>query len=427
MKDYLLTLSFILSWTFINAQSALQTDSLSSPSLGKTEKYQIYLPDGYTQNTNQRYPVIYFLHGALSDHEGYDFIKIVLDKLIAAKKIQPMIVVKPNGGQGNYGGSMFANSSLYGKVEDFIVKDLVAHVDQKYRTIGTRNARAVIGHSMGADGAARFRILHPDLFCGFAAHSGSLDFSFARIFFSFAIQEQLQQKDSIPYEFQPSDGFATGALFRAAGAASPNLAKPPYFVDFPVDPQGKQIDTVFQKWFSISAANVVRRKPPTKEIGMFFDCGLQDEFGFLLFNNGFRDSLLKSGLKFTYQNFTGGHGDKLLDRMAISLPYLDSLMSKLSTSVLTTGKWQDKIVLKVYPNPGSDTVTLELSTPENITVGVVLQNTAGQLLRVIRKDWQINSGRNQLQFDLGDLGAGMYWIVVQGEGVVASTPLQRVK
>lgn len=418
----------LFGWAYhLGAQSILQTDSLFSPALGKTEKYQIYLPDGYTQNTNQRYPVVYFLHGALSDHEGYDFIKIVLDNLIATKKIQPMIVVKPNGGQGNYGGSMFANSALYGKVEDFIVKDLVAHVDQKYHTIGTRNARAVMGHSMGADGAARFGIQHPDVFCGFAAHSGSLDFGFARIFFSFAIQEQLQQKDSIPYEFQPNDGFATGALFRAAGAASPNLNKPPYFVDFPLDPQGKQIDSVFQKWFSISAANLVRRKPPTKEIGMFFDCGFQDEFGFLLFNNGFRDSLLESGLKFTYQNFTGGHGDKLLDRMAISLPYLDSLMSKLSTAVYSPEKWQDKITMRIYPNPGNDTVTLELSSPENTTAGVVLQNAAGQILRTLRNDWQINRESNQLQFDLGDLGAGMYWIVVQGEGFVASAPLQRDK
>lgn len=426
MKNILLLLCCLL--TFIGyAQGTLLIDSLSSPALGKTEKYQIYLPDGYTQNANQRYPVVYFLHGALSNHEGYDFIKIVLDNLIATKKIQPMIVVKPNGGQGNYGGSMFANSALYGKVEDFIVKDLVAHVDQQYRTMGTRNARAVMGHSMGADGAARFGILHSDVFCGFAAHSGSLDFSFARIFFSFAVQEQLQQNDSIPYEFQPNDGFATGALFRAAGAASPNLNKPPYFVDFPVDPQGKQIDSVFQKWFSISAANVVRRKAPTKEIGMFFDCGFQDEFGFLLFNNGFRDSLLKSGLKFTYQNFTGGHGDKLLDRMAVSLPYLDSLMSKLSTSIYSPAKWQDKITMRIYPNPGNDTVTLELLSPENTSAGVVLQNAAGQVLRTLRKDWQINRDNNQLQFDLGDLSAGMYWIVVQGEGFVASAPLQRVK
>ena len=57
------------------AQSTLSTDSLYSPALGKTERYQIYLPDGYTPNSNQRYPVIYFLHGALSDHEGYGFIK----------------------------------------------------------------------------------------------------------------------------------------------------------------------------------------------------------------------------------------------------------------------------------------------------------------------------------------------------------------
>lgn len=423
-------LVFCLFWillTSVGAQSILTTDSLYSPALGKTEKYQIYLPDAYAQNPNQRYPVIYFLHGALANQEAYGFIKTVLDNLIATQKIRPVIVVKPNGSQGNYGGSMFANSALYGKVEDFIVKDLIKHIDEKYRTLNNRNSRAVMGHSMGADGAARYGIKYPEVFCGFAAHSGSLDFSFAQLFFNFAIQEQVQQKDSIPYDFQPTDGFATGALFRAAGAASPNLAKPPYYVDFPIDPQGKPIDSVFQKWFSISAANVVRRNPPARAIGIFFDCGLQDEFGFLLFNNGFRDSLLKSGLKFRYENFTGRHSDKLLDRLAISLPYLDSLMTKLSTSVRGIGEWANKVVLNVFPNPNKDKVTLALNSSEKFSASVILQSRTGQSIQVLQREWPINQGQNQLQFDLSKMAAGMYWIVVRGQGGSVSSPIQLVK
>lgn len=409
------------------AQSTLITDSLYSPALGKTERYQIYLPDGYTQNSSQRYPAIYFLHGALSDHEGYGFIKDVLDNLIASKRIKPMIVVKPNGNQGNYGGSMFANSPLYGKVEDFIVKDLVAHVDQKYRTVSSRSSRAVMGHSMGGDGAARYGILYPDVFCGFASHSGSLDLSFAQLFFAFVIQEQEQQKDSIPYEYTPLDGFATAALFRAGGAASPNLKNTPYFVDFPIDSKGKQIDSVFSKWLNFSTASIIRKSPPKQNIGIFFDCGLQDELGFLFFNNGFRDSLLKSNLKFTYQNFIGGHGDKLLDRLAISLPYLDSLMTKLSTPVVSISALQEQMVMKVYPNPGMDNVTLELSSPDQIKVDVVLQNTAGQELKMLRRNWSLTNGDNRLQLNLADLTPGMYRIILRGNGILLAEPLQMVK
>ncbi|MBK9488546.1 MAG: hypothetical protein IPO07_06980 [Haliscomenobacter sp.] len=85
-----------------------------------------------------------------------------------------------------------------GKVEDFIVKDLVGHVDQKYRTVSSRSSRAVMGHSMGADGAARYSILYPDVFCGFASHSGSLDLSFLLNCSLLCHPRTRTTKDSVP-------------------------------------------------------------------------------------------------------------------------------------------------------------------------------------------------------------------------------------
>ena len=67
----------------------------------------IYTPPGYDENRDQRYPVLYLLHGAGEDERGWSTqgrMNFILDNLIAAGKAQPMIVVMENGG----GSALFA-------------------------------------------------------------------------------------------------------------------------------------------------------------------------------------------------------------------------------------------------------------------------------------------------------------------------------
>ena len=49
-------------------------------------------------------------------------------------------------------------------VEDVIIKDLLPHVDASYRTIPSRNSRAIEGMSMGGYGALRLGFRYPELF-----------------------------------------------------------------------------------------------------------------------------------------------------------------------------------------------------------------------------------------------------------------------
>ena len=69
-----------------------------SKSEGDTRKTTIYLPPGYSNNTE--YAVLYLLHGAGDNEVGWTrngAANVILDNLFADKKIVPMIVVMPNG------------------------------------------------------------------------------------------------------------------------------------------------------------------------------------------------------------------------------------------------------------------------------------------------------------------------------------------
>ncbi len=64
-----------------------------------SRRMMVYTPPGY-ETGNQRYPVLYLLHGGGGDEDAWLTMgraNIILDNLIAAAKAKPMIVVMPNG------------------------------------------------------------------------------------------------------------------------------------------------------------------------------------------------------------------------------------------------------------------------------------------------------------------------------------------
>jgi S-formylglutathione hydrolase FrmB len=57
---------------------------------------------------------------------------------------------------------------------DYVVQDLVAHVDATYRTVPMRESRAIGGISMGGHGALQLALNNPTLFGAVGAHSPAL-------------------------------------------------------------------------------------------------------------------------------------------------------------------------------------------------------------------------------------------------------------
>lgn len=139
----------------------------------------VYLPQSYDTAPLRRYPVLYLLHafgarntdwlGTESGYEGLD-VAATLDELAATGEATEMIVVMPDA-HTSLGGSWYSDSPTLGDWEEFIAVDLVGEVDRTYRTIASRDGRALAGQSMGACGALRISIGRPEVFCAVVAMS----------------------------------------------------------------------------------------------------------------------------------------------------------------------------------------------------------------------------------------------------------------
>jgi len=63
----------------------------------------IYTPPGYDEKQNEKYPVLYILHGGGEDQTGWATqgkTDLILDNLIAAGKAKPMLIVMPDANIG---------------------------------------------------------------------------------------------------------------------------------------------------------------------------------------------------------------------------------------------------------------------------------------------------------------------------------------
>lgn len=138
---------------------------------------RVLLPADYA-SSEQRYPVLYLLHGAFGGNY-----KTYTDRLSIEQITEdlPLIVVMPDGGPvGEY--SDWWNNGMGGipMYETYHVGQLIPWIDAHFRTVATREGRAVAGLSMGGFGAMSYAARHPDLFVAAAAFSGAVDTNVAQ-------------------------------------------------------------------------------------------------------------------------------------------------------------------------------------------------------------------------------------------------------
>src|SRR5574344_2169164 len=144
----------------------------------KRRRMSIYTPAGYNAKSSVSYPVLYLLHGSGGDENSWlesGRAACILDNLIAVGKIQPMIVVMPNGiadleaapGEGvDYQRKPSAMNieSMLGKIENVFVNEIVKYVESTYQVKKDKNNRALAGLSLGGLHTLYISANHPDLF-----------------------------------------------------------------------------------------------------------------------------------------------------------------------------------------------------------------------------------------------------------------------
>jgi enterochelin esterase-like enzyme len=140
-------------------------------------RFHIYTPPGYETETTRRYPVLYLLHGAGDDDEGWTRVgrlNLILDNLLAENRIRPMIVVMPNGHV--WGGNNWKEDRAR-KVDAFHVdffENIIPLTERLYHVEGSREMRAIAGLSMGGGQTIATGFTRPDLFGAYGLFSSGL-------------------------------------------------------------------------------------------------------------------------------------------------------------------------------------------------------------------------------------------------------------
>ncbi|MDO5571130.1 MAG: alpha/beta hydrolase-fold protein [Bacteroidales bacterium] len=148
----------------------------NSPTLGIDRRMTVYTPAGYEVG-NKKYPVFYLLHGMGGDEDAWSELgrsAQILDNLIAQGKAKPMILVMTNGnasqeaapGESSLGfksPSMQLPKTMDGSFEESF-PDVVNYIDKNYRTIKSKQGRAIAGLSMGGYHSLHISKQYPDMF-----------------------------------------------------------------------------------------------------------------------------------------------------------------------------------------------------------------------------------------------------------------------
>jgi enterochelin esterase-like enzyme len=146
----------------------LETVEYNSTTVGIERKARVYTPPGYT--TDQKYPVLYLLHGIGGDENEWargGSPDIILDNLYAEKKAVPMIVVLPNGRAAKEVTArdpIPKQSPAFAAFEKDLLTDLIPFIEKTYSVKSDRESRALAGLSMGGGQSLNFGLANLDTF-----------------------------------------------------------------------------------------------------------------------------------------------------------------------------------------------------------------------------------------------------------------------
>jgi S-formylglutathione hydrolase FrmB len=221
------------------ASATGRAECLSAPSkiLGRPVAYCVLLPPSYDAEKTRRYPVLYLLHG-LGDNEqmlihsgGFNLVEDLWER----HQLADLLIVTPDGGSSFYINSHDGRH----RYEDFLLREFMPHIENRYRTQAGRASRGIAGISMGGYGAMHLAFRHPELFGSLGAHSA-------------ALLEKLPNV-TVGDSRQPARSRIFGDVF------------------------GSPLDPVFWKQNDPLA---IARTANLAGLQIYFDCGSEDDFGF---------------------------------------------------------------------------------------------------------------------------------------------------
>ena len=288
----------------------------------------VYLPPSYATQPDRRYPVIYFLHGftdsdakwfgeELKNDKPWINLPQIADRAFAADPAHEMILVVPNA-RNKFQGSFYSSSVTTGDWEDYVASELVAYMDQHYRTIAKPESRGLAGHSMGGYGTMRIGMKHADVFSSiYALIPCCLILGAPQQSSSPSPAEQIKTPEQLAHA-----DFFTLITLAFASAWSPDPKNPPFYLDLPTQ-DGKERMDIAAKWVAnMPLVFLDQYVPNLKHLhAIAFDAGVSDEFKEIPINLKILDQRLNTyNIPHTYETYDGTHINHIPDRLEHQVP-----------------------------------------------------------------------------------------------------------
>jgi enterochelin esterase family protein len=298
---------------------ALEGNALGDPAARYTP---VYLPHDYDAESPRRFPVVYWLHGytgtafgGLSWRPWEPSLPEVMDRAVTQAGRSAILVLVD--GFTRYGGSQYVNSSLNGRYEDYVVRDVVSWVDARYRTIAEPAGRAVAGKSSGGYGALVLGMRHPEVFGALASVSGDAYFElgykpdFPKLLAQIAKHGGIQEFLEAFVAKTRKSGDEIGAMNMAAMAMaySPH-PQSPWGFDLPFDTySGELIPEVWARWEAADPVTLAaEHADDLRRLRLvYFECGTRDEFNLQYGARILHRRLEALGVPHEHVEFDDGH------------------------------------------------------------------------------------------------------------------------
>lgn len=297
----------------------LRNNPLCDPSL---RKLALYLPPGY-EESQKLYPVVFLLSGfgssgfmAFNEQGFSESFDQRMDRLIASKQIQPMVVVLPDC-MTDYGGSQYVNSAATGRYQDYIITEIVPFIKANFKVAEAALQWSLMGKSSGGFGALNLAMHYPEIFGIAASHSGDMGFEYCYLPDFPAAMMCLEKNNGVEsflkkFHAKPKKNsldFLTMNVLAMTAAYSPNPQVSPYLFEFPFDCVTAELsEEIWERWLAFDPVRqVARYQNELRKLKLFFDCGTRDEYRLYAGARMFSQQLAKYDIPHCYEEFDDTH------------------------------------------------------------------------------------------------------------------------
>ena len=287
----------------------------------------VYVPPAYHDEPDQRFPSIYVIQGYTGhvamwrNRSPYrQPFPETADQVFARQEAPPAIVVYVDAWTA-YGGSQFVDSPGTGRYHSYLCDEVVPWVDERYRTLASREHRGITGKSSGGFGAMITPMLRPDLFGGLATHAGDALYElcyipefgnavrFLREYEGDILRWWEDFRSRVPFTKEQDE-----VLLMLLGVTACFSAQEDGTPELPFDPlTGVLRDQAWQRWLGWDPVRMVPRYADAIRSlrAIWIDAGTRDEWFLDIGAQAFRQALAEAGVQdevIHFELFDAKHG-----------------------------------------------------------------------------------------------------------------------